>query len=188
MDAETWLLRSCALSRSANAYCLPLRRFRRPCSLRALLPGWRTACSLLSPRDIATDLVEPERKLAAIALVFLVMDVALVTGVSLGGRHRPELRLAVNFPWRCRAWRIGFHRFCRAVAANLNQTYQAGIKAQLQVLTFAAPSVESYLITAVGYGRQLHRLYFLYAMLNEVTASVCGAVSPPLHRPCSYPG
>ncbi|MCZ4351613.1 MFS transporter [Roseovarius aestuarii] len=125
---------------------------------------------------IATDLVEPEKESSAIALVFLGLTVALVTGVPLG------TFIGQNFGWQSTFLGvvalgvIGFIASSILVPANLTKTASAGIKAQLQVLT-SPRLLLVYLITAVGYGGNFIAFTFLAPMLNEVTGLSAGAVS-----------
>lgn len=120
---------------------------------------------------IATDLVEPEKESSAIALVFLGLTVALVTGVPLG------TFIGQNFGWQSTFLGvIGFIASAILVPANLTKTASAGIKAQLQVLT-SPRLLLVYLITAVGYGGNFIAFTFLAPMLNEVTGLSAGAVS-----------
>ena len=125
---------------------------------------------------IATDLVEPEKESSAIALVFLGLTVALVTGVPLG------TFIGQNFGWQSTFLGvvalgvIGFIASAILVPANLTKAASAGIKAQLQVLT-SPRLLLVYLITAVGYGGNFIAFTFLAPMLNEVTGLSAGAVS-----------
>ncbi|UWR00268.1 MFS transporter [Rhodobacteraceae bacterium S2214] len=125
---------------------------------------------------IATDLVEPEKESSAIALVFLGLTVALVTGVPLG------TFIGQNFGWQSTflgvvaLGLIGFVASAILVPANLTKNASAGIKAQLQVLT-SPRLLLVYLITAVGYGGNFIAFTFLAPMLNEVTGLSAGAVS-----------
>ncbi|MBU2961617.1 MFS transporter [Citreicella sp. C3M06] len=125
---------------------------------------------------IATDLVEPEKESSAIALVFLGLTVALVTGVPLG------TFIGQNFGWQSTFLGvvalgvIGFIASAVLVPANLTKTASAGIKAQLQVLT-SPRLLLVYLITAIGYGGNFIAFTFLAPMLNEVTGLSAGAVS-----------
>lgn len=125
---------------------------------------------------IATDLVEPEKESSAIALVFLGLTVALVTGVPLG------TLIGQNFGWQSTFLGvvvlgvIGFIASAVLVPANLTRAASPGIKAQLQVLT-SPRLLLVYLITAVGYGGNFIAFTFLAPMLNEVTGLSAGAIS-----------
>ena len=125
---------------------------------------------------IATDLVAPEKESSAIALVFLGLTVALVTGVPLG------TFIGQNFGWQSTFLGvvvlgvIGLIASAVLVPANLTQTTSAGLSAQLQVLT-SPRLLLVYLITAVGYGGNFIAFTFLAPMLNDVTGLSAGAVS-----------
>jgi DHA1 family inner membrane transport protein len=125
---------------------------------------------------IATDLVEPEKESSAIALVFLGLTVALVTGVPLG------TFIGQNFGWQSTFLGvvalgvIGFIASAVLVPANLTKTASAGLKAQLQVLT-SPRLMLVYMITAIGYGGNFIAFTFLAPMLNEVTGLSAGAIS-----------
>ena len=125
---------------------------------------------------IATDLVAPEKESSAIALVFLGLTVALVTGVPLG------TFIGQNFGWQSTFLGvvvlgvIGLIASAVLVPANLTQTASAGLSAQLQVLT-SPRLLLVYLITAVGYGGNFIAFTFLAPMLNDVTGLSAGAVS-----------
>lgn len=125
---------------------------------------------------IATDLVAPEKESSAIALVFLGLTVALVTGVPLGAF------IGQNFGWQSTFLGvvalgvIGLIASAVLVPASLNLTGSAGLSTQLQVLT-SPRLLLVYLITAVGYGGNFIAFTFLAPMLNEVTGLSAGAVS-----------
>ena len=125
---------------------------------------------------IATDLVAPEKESSAIALVFLGLTVALVTGVPLG------TFIGQNFGWQSTFLGvvvlgvIGLIASAVLVPANLTQTTSAGLAAQLQVLT-SPRLLLVYLITAVGYGGNFIAFTFLAPLLNDVTGLSAGAVS-----------
>lgn len=125
---------------------------------------------------IATDLVAPEKESSAIALVFLGLTVALVTGVPLGAF------IGQNFGWQSTFLGvvalgvIGLFASAVLVPASLNLTGSAGLSAQLQVLT-SPRLLLVYLITDVGYGGNFIAFTFLAPMLNEVTGLSAGAVS-----------
>ncbi len=125
---------------------------------------------------IATDLVEPEKESSAIALVFLGLTVALVTGVPLGAF------IGQNFGWQSTFLGvvvlgvIGFIASAVLLPATMSRIASPGLKAQLQVLT-SARLLLVYLITAVGYGGNFIAFTFLAPMLTEVTGLSAGIVS-----------
>lgn len=125
---------------------------------------------------IATDLVEPEKESSAIALVFLGLTVALVTGVPLG------TLIGQNFGWQSTFLGvvalgvIGFIASAVLLPARLTRAASPGLRAQLQVLT-SPRLLLVYLITAVGYGGNFIAFTFLAPMLTDVTGLSAGAVS-----------
>ncbi|MFC7292923.1 MFS transporter [Hirschia litorea] len=125
---------------------------------------------------IATDLVEPEKESSAIALVFLGLTVALVTGVPLG------TFIGQNFGWQSTFLGVvslgvvGLIASSLLIPANLTHTPSPGLKAQLQVLT-SPRLLLVYLITAIGYGGNFIAFTFLAPMLNEITGLSAGAIS-----------
>ncbi|WP_417522811.1 MFS transporter [Marinovum sp.] len=120
--------------------------------------------------------MEPEKESSAIALVFLGLTVALVTGVPLGTFIGQTFGWQSTFLGVVALGVIGFIASAVLVPANLTKTASAGIKAQLQVLT-SPRLLLVYLITAVGYGGNFIAFTFLAPMLTEVTGLSAGAVS-----------
>ena len=125
---------------------------------------------------IATDLVEPEKESSAIALVFLGLTVALVTGVPLGTFIGQHFGWQSTFLGVVALGVIGFIASAVLLPAQLTRAASPGLKAQLQVLT-SPRLLLVYLITAVGYGGNFIAFTFLAPMLTEVTQLSAGAVS-----------
>ena len=125
---------------------------------------------------IATDLVEPEKESSAIALVFLGLTVALVTGVPLGTFIGQHFGWQSTFLGVVLLGVIGFVASAVLLPAQLTRAASPGLKAQLQVLT-SPRLLLVYLITAVGYGGNFIAFTFLAPMLTEVTQLSAGAVS-----------
>ncbi len=125
---------------------------------------------------IATDLVEPEKESSAIALVFLGLTVALVTGVPLGTFIGQHFGWQSTFLGVVLLGVIGFIASAVLLPAQLTRAASPGLKAQLQVLT-SPRLLLVYLITAVGYGGNFIAFTFLAPMLTEVTQLSAGAVS-----------
>lgn len=125
---------------------------------------------------IATDLVEPEKESSAIALVFLGLTVALVTGVPLGTFIGQHFGWQSTFLGVVALGVIGFIASAILLPAQLTRAASPGLKAQLQVLT-SPRLLLVYLITAVGYGGNFIAFTFLAPMLTEVTQLSAGAVS-----------
>ncbi len=125
---------------------------------------------------IATDLVEPEKESSAIALVFLGLTVALVTGVPLGTFIGQHFGWQSTFLGVVALGIIGFIASAALLPKQLTRAASPGLKAQLQVLT-SPRLLLVYLITAVGYGGNFIAFTFLAPMLTEVTQLSSGAVS-----------
>lgn len=125
---------------------------------------------------IATDLVEPEKESSAIALVFLGLTVALVTGVPLGTFIGQHFGWQSTFLGVVALGVIGFIASAILLPAQLTRAASPGLRAQLQVLT-SPRLLLVYLITAVGYGGNFIAFTFLAPMLTDVTQLSAGAVS-----------
>jgi MFS transporter, DHA1 family, inner membrane transport protein len=172
---KTLLLLLLALFTLGNAYAAFAPDYNSLVAAR-FITGLAHGVFFAIASTIATDLVEPEKESSAIALVFLGLTVALVTGVPLG------TLIGQNFGWQSTFLGvvvlgvIGFIASAILVPANLTKTASAGIKAQLQVLT-SPRLLLVYLITGVGYGGNFIAFTFLAPMLNEVTGLSAGAVS-----------
>lgn len=172
---KTLLLLLLALFTLGNAYAAFAPDYNSLVAAR-FITGLAHGVFFAIASTIATDLVEPEKESSAIALVFLGLTVALVTGVPLG------TFIGQNFGWQSTFLGvvalgvIGFIASAILLPANLTMTASAGIKAQLQVLT-SPRLLLVYLITAVGYGGNFIAFTFLAPMLNEVTGLSAGAVS-----------
>ncbi|WP_118135260.1 MFS transporter [Oceanicella sp. SM1341] len=125
---------------------------------------------------IATSLVDRSRESSAIALVFLGLTVALVTGVPLG------TWIGQLFGWQSAflgvvvLGMIGLVASVLLVPSDLRQGAAPGLRAQARVLT-SPRLLLIYLITAVGYGGNFIAFTYLAPMLTEVTGLGAGAVS-----------
>ena len=125
---------------------------------------------------IATNLVDRSRESSAIALVFLGLTVALVTGVPLG------TWIGQLFGWQSAFLGvvvlgvIGLVASALLVPSNLRQGAAPSLRAQARVLT-SPRLLLAYLITAVGYGGNFIAFTYLAPMLTDVTGLGAGAVS-----------
>ncbi|WP_428926625.1 MFS transporter [Marinibacterium sp. SX1] len=125
---------------------------------------------------IATNLVDRSRESSAIALVFLGLTVALVTGVPLG------TWIGQLFGWQSAFLGvvvlgvIGLVASALLVPSNLRQGAAPSLRAQARVLT-SPRLLLVYLITAVGYGGNFIAFTYLAPMLTDVTGLGAGAVS-----------
>ncbi|WP_022706182.1 MFS transporter [Paracoccus zeaxanthinifaciens] len=125
---------------------------------------------------IATDLVDRERESSAIALVFLGLTVALVTGVPLGTWIGQAFGWQSTFLGVVALGIVGLIASAVLVPSNLRQASAPGLRAQARVLT-SGRLLLVYAITAVGYGGNFVAFTYLAPMLNEVTGLGAGAVS-----------
>lgn len=125
---------------------------------------------------IATKLVPPEKESSAIALVFLGLTVALVTGVPLGTWIGQTFGWQSTFLGVVALALIGLVSSALLVPSNLEQDAPPTLRQQAQVLT-SPRLLLVYLITAVGYGGNFIAFTYLAPMLTDVTGLGAGAVS-----------
>ncbi|HQS96370.1 MFS transporter [Novosphingobium sp. 17-62-19] len=133
-------------------------------------------CFSRSHRRCATKLVSKEKESSAIALVFLGLTVALVTGVPLG------TWIGQNFGWHATFYGvvllalIGLGASAVLVPANLKSDAPPTLRQQAQALT-SPRLLLVYLITAVGYGGNFIAFTYLAPMLTDITRLSEGAVT-----------
>lgn len=125
---------------------------------------------------IATDLVDREKESSAIALVFLGLTVALVTGVPLGTWIGQSFGWQSTFLGVVVLGIIGLIASALLVPSNLRRGAAPGLRAQARVLT-SPRLLLVYLITAIGYGGNFIAFTYLAPMLTDVTGLGAGAVS-----------
>ena len=125
---------------------------------------------------IATDLVEREKESSAIAMVFLGLTVALVTGVPLGTWIGQIFGWQSTFLGVVALGVIGLIASAVLVPSNLRQGSAPGLREQARVLT-SPRLLLVYLITAVGYGGNFIAFTYLTPILSDVTGLSVGAVS-----------
>ncbi|SMC42739.1 Predicted arabinose efflux permease, MFS family [Novosphingobium sp. B1] len=125
---------------------------------------------------IATRLVRPEKASSAIAIVFLGLTVALVTGVPLGTWIGQTFGWQSTFLGVVALALIGLASSALLVPSDLALDEPATLRQQAQVLT-APRLLLVYLITAVGYGGNFIAFTYLTPMLTDVTGLGAGAVS-----------
>ncbi|MBV7395729.1 MFS transporter [Mameliella sediminis] len=125
---------------------------------------------------IATDLVDREKESSAIALVFMGLTVALVTGVPLGTWIGQSFGWQSTFLGVVALGLIGLISSAILVPKNLRQGEAPSLRAQAQVLT-SPRLLLVYLITAVGYGGNFIAFTFLAPMLEDITNLSTTAVS-----------
>lgn len=116
---------------------------------------------------IASDLVTPDKRASAIAMMFTGLTVATITGVPLGtwiGQH---------FGWKASFITIAMIGLISliinifAVPSNLKEYAQASIKEQLKVFKNKSLMIV-YLITALGYGGTFVVYTYLTSILTDI--------------------
>ncbi|WP_420963751.1 MFS transporter [Brucella sp. IR073] len=125
---------------------------------------------------IAADLVAPERRASAIALMFSGFTVAIVTGVPLG------TFIGQQFGWRATFWAVaalGILALAMSAAllpAELGKGAKMRIRDQFRVLANGRLLLV-YAMTVLGYGGTFVALTYLSPILQEVTGFSETAVS-----------
>lgn len=125
---------------------------------------------------IATNLVSRDKESSAIALVFLGLTVALVTGVPLGTWIGQTWGWQATFLGVVALGLIGLVASALLVPTNLRQGSAPGLRDQARVLV-SPRLLLVYLITAIGYGGNFIAFTYLAPMLTDVTGFGTGAVS-----------
>lgn len=125
---------------------------------------------------IATNLVSRDKESSAIAMVFMGLTVALVTGVPLGTWVGQVFGWQSTFLGVVALGAVGLIASAVLVPARLPQSAPPSLRAQAQVLT-SPRLLLVYLITAVGYGGNFVAFTYLAPMLTQVTGLTAGAVS-----------
>jgi multidrug resistance protein len=124
---------------------------------------------------IAVQLVAPEKKASAIALMFTGLTVATVTGVPLG------TFIGQAFGWRTTFWGVAMLGVIAIVAItalapkNLKQTPPAKFSDMLQLLTNGRLLL-GFAITAFGYGGTFVAFTYLTPILQDVVRLSPGVV------------
>lgn len=125
---------------------------------------------------IAAGLVSRDKESSAIAMVFMGLTVALVTGVPLGTWVGQTFGWQSTFLGVVLLGVIGLVASAVLVPSDLPQAASPSLRAQAQVLT-SPRLLLVYLITAVGYGGNFIAFTYLAPMLTGVTGLSAGAVS-----------
>jgi MFS transporter, DHA1 family, inner membrane transport protein len=117
---------------------------------------------------IAADLVAPDRRASAIAMMFMGLTVAIVTGVPLG------TFVGQTFGWRATFWAVAalglvaFAAIAFLLPANLRREKPAGLLEQVRVLG-SGRLLLVFAMTALGYGGTFVTFTFLSPLLQEIT-------------------
>lgn len=125
---------------------------------------------------IAADLVPEDRRASAIAMMFMGLTVAIVTGVPLG------TLIGQTFGWRSTFLAVsglGLVAFLGILAllpANLPKAATASLMDQVRVLG-SGRLLLVYAMTAFGYGGTFVTFTYLAAMLQEITGFSESSVS-----------
>jgi len=125
---------------------------------------------------IAADLVPPNRRASAIALMFMGLTVAIVTGVPLG------TFIGQTFGWRATFWGvsglgvIAFAALALLLPANLSKAPPARLVDQVRVLG-SGRLLLVFAMTALGYGGTFVAFTFLASILQTVTGFSEASVS-----------
>lgn len=125
---------------------------------------------------IAAGLVPENRRASAIALMFMGLTVAIVTGVPLG------TFIGQTFGWRATFWAVAGLGVVALISMavllprNLEKSAPAGILEQVRVLG-SGRLLLVFGMTAFGYGGTFVTFTFLAAMLEEVTGFAASSVS-----------
>ncbi len=125
---------------------------------------------------IAADLVPEDRRASAIAMMFMGLTVAIVTGVPLG------TWIGQTFGWRATFWAVtGLGVIALAAIATLlpntlTKAPPARMIDQVRVLGSGRLLIV-FAMTALGYGGTFVAFTFLAPILQEITGFSAGAVS-----------
>lgn len=125
---------------------------------------------------IAADLVPEDRRASAIAMMFMGLTVAIVTGVPLG------TWIGQTFGWRATFWAVtGLGVIALAAIATLlpntlTKAPPARLIDQVRVLGSGRLLIV-FAMTALGYGGTFVAFTFLAPILQEITGFSAGAVS-----------
>jgi MFS transporter, DHA1 family, inner membrane transport protein len=125
---------------------------------------------------IAADLVPENRRASAIALMFMGLTVAIVTGVPLG------TLIGQNFGWRATFMAVSglgavaFLAILALLPSNLSKAAPAGLLEQLRALG-SGRLLLVYGMTAFGYGGTFVTFTYLAVMLQDVTGFSAASVS-----------
>ncbi|NTJ41609.1 MFS transporter [Agrobacterium larrymoorei] len=125
---------------------------------------------------IAADLVPENRRASAIAMMFMGLTVAIVTGVPLG------TLIGQTFGWRATFWAVAglgvvaFLGIAALLPANLKKAPAASLMDQVRVLA-SGRLLLVFGMTALGYGGTFVAFTFLASILQEITGFAESTVS-----------
>lgn len=125
---------------------------------------------------IAADLVPENRRASAIAMMFMGLTVAIVTGVPLG------TWIGQTFGWRATFWvvaglgTVAFAAITVLLPSTLKNAQPASLLDQARVLG-SGRLLLVFAMTALGYGGTFVAFTFLAPILQEITGFSQGSVS-----------
>lgn len=175
LPRKTLLLALLALFIAGNAFAAVAPGYNSLLAAR-FITGLAHGVFFAIASTIATNLVTRDKESSAIAMVFMGLTVALVTGVPLGTWIGQVFGWQGTFLGVVGLGVIGLIASALLVPANLPQAAPACLRAQGRVLT-SPRLLLVYLITAVGYGGNFVAFTYLAPMLTDVTGLTPGAVS-----------
>lgn len=125
---------------------------------------------------IAADLVSADRRASAIAMMFMGLTVAIVTGVPMG------TFIGQTFGWRATFWAvaglgvIALAGIALLLPADLSRAAPARLSDQLRVLG-SGRLLLVFGMTALGYGGTFVAFTYLAAILEHITGFAASSVS-----------
>ncbi|MBT1159033.1 MFS transporter [Aminobacter anthyllidis] len=125
---------------------------------------------------IAADLVPENRRASAIAMMFMGLTVAIVTGVPLG------TFIGQTFGWRATFWGvsllgvIAFAGIAALLPSTLNKAAPSSLLDQVRVLG-SGRLLLVFAMTALGYGGTFVTFTYLASILEQVTGFQASSVS-----------
>ncbi|PKA41644.1 MFS sugar transporter [Rhizobium sullae] len=125
---------------------------------------------------IAADLVPENRRASAIAMMFMGLTVAIVTGVPFGTFIGQTFGWRVTFAAVAGLGVAAFAGIALLLPSNLTKGPPASIKDQVRVLGSGRLLIV-FAMTALGYGGTFVAFTFLASILQEITGFSASAVS-----------
>nr|QCS37659.1 major facilitator superfamily protein [Starkeya sp.] len=125
---------------------------------------------------IAADLVPADKRASAIAMMFMGLTVAIVTGVPLG------TFIGQSFGWRATFWAVSglgvvaFLGIAALLPSNLSRAAPAQLIDQIRVLGSGRLLIV-YGMTALGYGGTFVAFTYLASILEQITGFASSSVS-----------
>jgi multidrug resistance protein len=125
---------------------------------------------------IAADLVPENRRASAIAMMFMGLTVAIITGVPLGTLIGQIFGWRATFAAVAGLGAIAFLAIAILLPSNLKKAPAASIGDQIRVLGSGRLLIV-FAMTALGYGGTFVAFTFLASILQEITGFAASAVS-----------